>query len=72
MILVVIGYPQVAMKLRQSFSVPVSDAIISITSFEHFKPAIQGVIRVENLVYFFSIIIACLLCISAILNSKRS
>ena len=72
MILVVIGYPQVAMKLRQSFSVPVSDAIISITSFEHFKPAIQGVIRVENLVYFFSIIIACLLCTSAILNSKRS
>lgn len=72
MILVVIGYEQVALKIRQTFSVSASDAILSITAFEHFKPAIQGAIHLENLVYFFSIIIACLLCTSAILNSKRS
>ena len=72
MILVVIGYEQVAMKIRQTFSISVSEAILSITAFEHFKPAIQGTIRIENLVYFFSIIIACLLCTSTILNSKRS
>ncbi|MFK7910236.1 MAG: ABC transporter permease [Akkermansiaceae bacterium] len=70
--LVTIGYEQVAMKIRQTFSQPVAEAILSITAFEHFKPMIQGVIHIENLVYFFSIIIACLLCTSAILNSKRS
>jgi ABC-2 type transport system permease protein len=72
MILVVIGYEQVAMRIRQMFSVAVSESILSITAFEHFKPAIQGSIRIEDLIYFLSVIIACLVCTSAILNSKRS
>lgn len=71
-VLVIIGYDQVVNLIRKTFSETTTDAIVSITAFEHFKPAIQGALRIQDLVYFFSIIIACLLSTSAILNAKRA
>ncbi|MGB0775089.1 MAG: ABC transporter permease [Akkermansiaceae bacterium] len=71
-LLVIIGYPDFSQVMVRSFSESTSDAILSVTAFDHFIPTLQGVIRIQDLVYFFSIIIACLLSTSAILSARRS
>lgn len=71
-LLVIIGFGDVVRVFAQTFNEATTNAIVSISVFDHYQPLLRGALRVQDLVYFFSIIIACLLCTSAILNSKRS
>ena len=71
-LLVVIGFEHVARALAQSFSESTTDAIVSTAVLDHYRPLLRGAVRIQDLVYFFSIIIACLLSTSAILNAKRA
>ena len=70
--LVIIGFGHVVRVFAQTFSEATTDAIVSISVLDHYQPLLRGALRIQDLVYFFSIVIACLLCTSAILNSKRS
>lgn len=70
--LVFVGYNDVVRLIHKTFSEAISDAIISTTIIEHYRPMLQGAVRIQDLVYFSSIIAACLLCTSAILNAKRA
>jgi len=71
-LLVVIGFDPVVRVFAQTFSETTTDAIVSIAVLDHYQPLLQGAVRVQDLVYFLSIIIACLLSTSAILNAKRA
>ncbi len=71
-LLVVIGFDPVVRVFAQTFSEATTDAIVSIAVLDHYQPLLQGAVRVQDLVYFLSIIIACLLSTSAILNAKRA
>ncbi|MCP5538461.1 MAG: ABC transporter permease subunit [Akkermansiaceae bacterium] len=71
-LLVVIGFDHVVRAFAQSFSESTTDAIVSTAVLDHYQPLLRGAVRIQDLVYFFSIIIACLLSTSAILNAKRA
>lgn len=71
-LLVVVGFDHVVRIFSQTFSEAVTDAIVSTSVLDHYQPLLRGAVRVQDLIYFSSIIVACLLCTSAILNSKRS
>jgi len=71
-ILVVIGFGHVVRIFAQTFSEATTDAIVSTSVLDHYQPLLRGAVRFQDLTYFASIIMACLLCTSAILNSKRS
>lgn len=71
-LLVVIGFDHVVRVFAQTFTEATTSAIVSIAVLDHYQPLLRGALRIQDLVYFLSIIIACLLCTSAILNSKRS
>lgn len=71
-LLVVIGFENVARIFAQTFSENVTDAIVSTSVLDHYQPLLRGALRIQDIVYFLSIIISCLLSTSAILNAKRS
>ncbi len=71
-LLVVIGFDSVIRVFAQTFSEATTDAIVSTAVLDHYSPLLRGSIRVQDLVYFSSIIIACLISTSAILNAKRA
>ena len=71
-ILVVIGFGHVVRIFAQTFSEATTDAIVSTSVLDHYQPLLRGAVRFQDITYFSSIIVACLLCTSAILNSKRS
>lgn len=69
---VVIGFDHVARIFAQTFSETVTSAIVSTSVLDHYQPLLSGALRIQDIAYFLTIIIACLLCTSAILNAKRS
>lgn len=71
-LLVVIGFDDVTRVIAQSFSEATTEAIVSTAVLDHYQPLLRGAVRIQDLTYFGSIIIACLICTSAILNSKRA
>ena len=71
-LLVVIGFDDVTRIIAQSFSETTTEAIVSTAVLDHYQPLLRGAVRIQDLTYFSSIIIACLICTSAILNSKRA
>lgn len=71
-LLVVVGFDHVTRVFAQSFSEATTEAIVSTAVLDHYQPLLQGAVRIQDLTYFGSIIIACLVCTSAILNSKRA
>jgi ABC-2 type transport system permease protein len=71
-LLVVVGFDHVARVIAQTFSEATTDAIVSTSVLDHYQPLLQGAIRVQDLTYFGSIILACIICTSAILNAKRA
>ena len=71
-LLVVIGFDDVTRIIAQSFSEATTEAIVSTAVLDHYQPLLRGAVRIQDLTYFSSIIIACLICTSAILNSKRA
>jgi ABC-2 type transport system permease protein len=71
-LLVVIGFDHVARALAQSFTEATTNAIVSTAVLDHYQPLLRGSVRIQDLVYFFTIIIACLVSTSAILNAKRA
>lgn len=70
--LVVIGFDDVVRIFSQTFSESVTDAIVSTSVLDHYQPLLRGAVRLQDITYFGSVIIACLLSTSAILSSKRS
>ncbi|MGJ8677317.1 MAG: ABC transporter permease subunit [Akkermansiaceae bacterium] len=71
-LLVIIGFDHVARIFAQTFSVGVTDAIVSTSVLDHYQPLLRGAIRMQDILYFLSIVFACLISTSAILNAKRS
>ncbi len=71
-LLVVIGFEHVARVISQTFSETWTEAIVSTAVLDHYQPMLQGAIRVQDVMYFSSIILACLISTSAILNAKRA
>lgn len=71
-LLVVIGFDHVARIFAQTFPEKVTEAIVSTSVLDHYQPLLRGALRIQDIVYFGSIILVCLLCTSAILNAKRS
>ena len=54
------------------FSPEVKDAITSLGVWDHFLSLARGAFRVQDMVWFASIIVASLLGTSAILSAKRA
>jgi len=54
------------------FPTPVKDAITAIGPWDHFLSLARGAFRLQDFVWFLSVILACLLGTSAILSAKRA
>ncbi len=71
-LMVVIGFEHVARVFSQTFSETTTSAIVAISVLDHYQPLLRGAVRIQDLVYFITIIFACLFCTSTILNAKRA
>ncbi|NWK54103.1 ABC transporter permease subunit [Verrucomicrobiaceae bacterium N1E253] len=71
-LLVIIGFRNIETEIARNFSSATTDAIVSTSVLNHLQPLLRGSIRIQDLTYFGSIIAACLVCTSAILNAKRA
>ncbi|BCX49376.1 ABC transporter permease [Haloferula helveola] len=56
----------------KTFPAEVKDAITALGVWEHFLSLARGAFRLQDFIWFFSIIVASLLGTSAILSAKRS
>lgn len=71
-IVVLCGYDPVTRALSKVVSPGVLEGIISLGVWDHFSSINGGQFRLQDLVWFVSIIFVCLLGTSAILSSKRA
>jgi ABC-2 type transport system permease protein len=71
-LLLLCGYDPVAQELSKIVSPAILQGITSFGVWDHFQSPNSGMFRLQDLVWFGSIILACLLGTSAILTSKRA
>lgn len=71
-LVVLCGYDPVTRALSKVVSPGVLEGIISLGVWDHFSSINGGQFRLQDLVWFVSIIFVCLLGTSAILSSKRA
>ena len=71
-ILVICGWTLFTRVLHQATSPTVVDIFTSIGVWDHFNALKRGMLRLQDIIWFASIIIACLLGTSAILSAKRA
>jgi ABC-2 type transport system permease protein len=70
--MVLCGYDDFTRELGKAASPGAVEAVVSIGVWDHFSSLNQGLLRLQDLVWFASFIFVCLLGTSAILSSKRA
>ena len=70
--MVLCGYDDFTRELAKAASPTVVEGVTSIGVWEHFRSLNRGLFRLQDLVWFASFIVLCLLGTSAILSSKRA
>ena len=70
--MVLCGYDDFTRELGKAASPAAVEAVVSMGVWDHFSSLNQGLLRLQDLVWFASFIFVCLLGTSAILSSKRS
>lgn len=70
--MVLCGYDDFTRELGKAASPGAVEAVVSMGVWDHFSSLNQGLLRLQDLVWFASFIFVCLLGTSAILSSKRS
>jgi len=71
-LMVVGGFDAVTTVLSRSVSETLAEAATAAFVWDHFSTLTRGLFRLQDLVWFGSIIVVCLLGTSAILSAKRS
>ena len=71
-IMVMCGYDDFTRELGKAASPSIVEAVTSIGVWEHFRSLNRGLFRLQDLVWFGSFIMVCLLGTSAILSAKRA
>ncbi|MEO5712294.1 MAG: ABC transporter permease [Luteolibacter sp.] len=70
--MVLCGYDDFTRELGKAASPGAVEAVVSMGVWDHFSSLNQGMLRLQDLVWFASFIFVCLLGTSAILSSKRA
>ncbi len=70
--MVLCGYDDFTRELGKAASPGAVEAVVSMGVWDHFSSLNQGLLRLQDLVWFASFIFVCLLGTSAILSSKRA
>jgi ABC-2 type transport system permease protein len=70
--MVLCGYDDFTRELAKAASPAVVEAVVSFGVWDHFRSLNRGLFRLQDLVWFASIIVVCLLGTSAILSAKRA
>ncbi len=70
--MVLCGYDDFTRELGKAASPGAVEAVVSIGVWDHFSSLNQGLLRLQDLVWFASFITVCLLGTSAILSAKRA
>ncbi len=70
--MVLCGYDDFTRELAKATSPTAVEAIISFGVWDHFRSLNRGLFRMQDLVWFTSFILVCLLGTSAILSAKRA
>lgn len=71
-VMVVGGFDPVTTVLSRSVSEGLAEAATAAFVWDHFSTLTRGLFRLQDLIWFGSIIVVCLLGTSAILSAKRS
>jgi len=70
--MVLCGYDDFTRELAKATSPTAVEAIISFGVWDHFRSLNRGLFRMQDLVWFASFVLVCLLGTSAILSAKRA
>ncbi len=70
--MVLCGYDDFTRELAKAASPTVVEAVVSFGVWDHFRSLNRGMFRLQDLVWFGSLVFVCLLGTSAILSSKRA
>lgn len=70
--MVLCGYDDIARELGRSLPSTLVDGVVSIGIWDHFRSLTRGLFRVQDLIWFISVITVCLLGTNFILKAKRS
>jgi ABC-2 type transport system permease protein len=70
--MVLCGYDDFTRELGKAVSPTAVEAVLSFGVWDHFRSLNRGLFRLQDLVWFASFIMVCLLGTSAILSAKRS
>jgi len=70
--MVLCGYDDFTRELGKAASPGAVEAVVSMGVWDHFSSLNQGLLRLQDIVWFASFIFVCLLGTSAILSSKRA
>jgi ABC-2 type transport system permease protein len=71
-LMVLCGYDDFTRELGKAASPSIVEAVVSFGVWNHFSSLTRGLFRLQDLVWFGSIIVVSLLGTSAILSAKRS
>lgn len=71
-LMVLCGYDDFTRELSKAVSPGVVQAIVTIGVWDHFSSLNRGLMRLQDIIWFSSIILVCLLGTSAILSAKRA
>ncbi len=70
--MVLCGYDDFTRELAKAASPSIVEAVVSFGVWDHFRSLNRGLFRLQDFVWFASIILVCLLGTSAILSAKRA
>jgi ABC-2 type transport system permease protein len=70
--MVLCGYDDFTRELAKAASPAVVEAVVSFGVWDHFRSVNRGLLRLQDIVWFVSFILVCLLGTSAILSAKRA
>jgi ABC-2 type transport system permease protein len=70
--MVLCGYDDFIREIGKAVTPGIVEAVVAIGVWDHFSSLNQGMLRLQDLVWFISFIFVCLLGTSAILSSKRA
>jgi len=70
--MVLCGYDDIARELSKAVTAPVVELVVSVGVWDHFRSLIRGLFRIQDMVWFASLILLSLLGTSAILSAKRA
>lgn len=71
-IMVLCGYDAVVLQVAKAAPEVLTDALVSFGVWDHFRSMMRGAFRLQDFIWYLSIIVACLLGTSAVLSARRS